>query len=152
MPFQNIADEQWAYLAGIIDGEGCICIHGQKCWNRKRTKRYTYYTLFLTVGNTSYRLLKWLHDNFGGSLAPAKKKENRRQVWHWNTASKHAEDILTRVLPYLVIKKDQAELALEFRMSYAGQKPCLYRPLTEDIIQLRERLTAELSGLKKVGA
>lgn len=145
--FEFIDDREWAYLDGIIDGEGCIIIHGQK--SRKGGKVFVYYTLFINVGNTSFSLLKWINDRFGGSVFPQTRLANRRQVWHWNVASKQAEEILLGILPYLVIKKDQAELALRFRDSYKGLKPCSGHPLPASVNEFREKCKVELSDLKK---
>jgi hypothetical protein len=146
--FENITQAEWGYFAGIIDGEGCICIHGQK--TKRRGKVYVYYSLFLTVGNTSYSMVKWLHDRFGGSLWPGKKIKSNKQCWHWGTASQQAENLVRLVSPYLVAKIDQAEIAIRFRDSYKGNRPCTYRPLSPAVTEFREQCKQELNRAKRV--
>jgi hypothetical protein len=144
--FEHITPAEWAYFAGIIDGEGCINIHAQK--SRKGEKVFVYYTLFLVVGNTSYSMLKWLHDRFGGSFVPRGNTVTQKQIWHWGVASQQAENLLRNILPYLVAKVDQAELALQFRDSYKGLKPCGRRPLPIEISEFRGKCKIELSRIK----
>jgi len=147
MSFENITDIEWAYLAGILDGEGCIAL------NKQRTKRngkvYSYYTLFVTVGNTDYSLIKWLSDTFGGKYYPSTRKENRRQVWTWCVASQKAEDMLNHVRKYMIVKKDQAELAIVFRNTYKGIRPCMARPLPVSVVEFRENCVNEMRILKR---
>lgn len=99
-----------AWAAGIIDGEGCImvCEH--------RPKRC--FTLRVTVTNTDPRMLTAMKSMFGGSICEQRWKGDKpqhRTKWVWVTCSKQAEAALVAMLPYLVTKKDQAELALTFR-------------------------------------
>ena len=47
-----------AYLAGIVDGEGCITITENMKGGRN------YYRLVLDITNTSYDLMQWLEDTF----------------------------------------------------------------------------------------
>lgn len=105
-----IIQEKIIYLAGIIDGEGYIGINLQK---QKKCNRYR---IRLCVCNTNLELLTWLVDNFGGGIYEKRVyKSNHSKSFNWSVGDKSAEEILTVVYPYLIIKKKQAELALAYR-------------------------------------
>ena len=99
-----------SYLAGIIDGEGCITIGaGQRetCVN---------YNALLLVQNTSKKLIDWLQHNFGGHVYLSKKETSKtKTAWMWRfTKKKDIELILLAILPYLVVKREQAKILLNF--------------------------------------
>ena len=105
--------EDWKlpYLAGIIDGEGCIYVRVGKIGGRRRTRQYQ---IVLTITNTSKKLAMWLKNEFDcGNVNVFPREGNRRPAWlaHWSTQC--AANILRRVLSYLVIKKNQAKLAIK---------------------------------------
>jgi hypothetical protein len=101
---------KFSYLAGIIDGEGCITIGaGQKetCIN---------YNAIVSVQNTSKKLIDWLQSKFGGQVYLSKKAtEKTKPAWMWRiTKKKDIEILLLAVLPYLIIKLEQAKTLLSF--------------------------------------
>jgi hypothetical protein len=96
------------YLAGIIDGEGCITImsRGQ---NQKPV-------VAVIVSNTDPRLMAYLKDNFGGNVRiQAKQVGNRKPCWQWRVLARQAEAVLVGVRPFLLLKADQADIALAYR-------------------------------------
>src|SRR5260221_2107931 len=95
---------QLAWAAGIVDGEGCIFI-GAGVSLRVR----------VGVTNTDIRMIERLKELFGGNAAYRRRNDrnpNHKNIWDWEVAAKKAEACLKEVLPYLVCKRDQAELAL----------------------------------------
>lgn len=99
-----------AYVAGIIDGEGTICISrrkkGNKIWN---------HTLFVQVSNTQEWLIEFLKLQFGGNTDYRKAHDNARESWRWTAHTREASSFLRLILPYLQLKRPQAELAIEFQ-------------------------------------
>ena len=98
-----------AYLAGIIDGEGCITIKVQK---KPRQNRLTY-EVQIMVANTNLKLMDWLKERFDGNYYTINKKSQRHKtgyLWHFH---KNIKEVLEGVLPYLVFKTEQAEIALK---------------------------------------
>jgi len=64
---------KYIYLAGIIDGEGCISLAKNGC-ARKYIK--------IVVVNTSKDLIFWLKENFDGWIRLNKSKiGNRKDCW-----------------------------------------------------------------------
>uniref|UniRef100_A0A6M3JES2 Putative HNH homing endonuclease n=1 Tax=viral metagenome TaxID=1070528 RepID=A0A6M3JES2_9ZZZZ len=128
-----------AYTAGIIDGEGYI---GIKYTGRKSGRRYR--TLRVEVGNTNKILIDWLQLHYGGSYYQAKSKPQNRQYWKWGLSAKQAAAFLEKILPYLLIKKYEAALAIEF------QKNKHYgRGKTEEAIAVEEAQAILMSNYHK---
>jgi len=101
---------KYGYLAGILDGEGCITIGaGQKetCVN---------YNAIVVVQNTSKVLIDWMQQKFGGQTYLSKRETaTTRTAYMWRiTKKKDIENLLLAVLPYLIVKKEQAKILLNF--------------------------------------
>jgi len=104
-----------AYTAGIIDGEGCILIDQAK---NKRYKAGYRNELRVRVGNNSEWLCRWLKMQFGGHIA----YHAQEHYWIWGVGTKQAASFLETILPYLQLKRYQAEIAIEFQKGkYRGR-------------------------------
>jgi len=105
-----------AYLAGIIDGEGSIMV---------LSKRDTC-IIKISVANTFVGLIEWLTEvtGIGSVVMTARASEKHKTGYHWQCYSEAAESLLKQILPYLRIKRAQAELALSVqeRLRDARQK------------------------------
>ena len=100
-----------AYVAGIMDGEGSIGIARHKSKSCKRG-----YTLELCVQITSSDewLCAWLKFAFGGCLSHSINSAGN-PMWHWVMGARKASEFLKLILPYLKLKKPEAELAIKFQ-------------------------------------
>jgi len=105
----------FAYMAGILDGEGSIIIAKIKPAIRRRTIN-PQYKLIVAASNTCLSLLEWIQENFGGEirLRPCSSL-GTKPVWQWRILHQRAADFLQQVLPYLKIKDKQAEEAIKFQ-------------------------------------
>ena len=102
-----------AYTAGILDGEGCVMLT-KKSYNAPRVGFYV--LLVVTVVNTNEWLIQWLKMQFGGmATVETPLSNNSRDIWRWTVSSSKASDFLQMILPYLQIKRPQAELAIKFQ-------------------------------------
>lgn len=141
--------ENRAYAAGVVDGEGTIAI------NRHRNNpRYNWsYGLFCSVTNTNLDLLNWLELTFG--LGVVRPQTHRSSKPHWKP--KYAwvlrvEEIplfLPLIQPYLLVKRRQAELMLEFieGTRYTG----MHRPLTPEEVIRKHEIFTEIGRLNMRG-
>jgi len=103
-----------SYTAGIIDGEGSICIGRHK----SKTNRSGYQIdLRVVVSNTNEWLCNWLQFQFDGSVHLSHRRSSPKQkpAYQWCVASKKAYLFLEQVSPYLQLKRQQAELAMTFQ-------------------------------------
>ena len=104
----------WARLSAFIDGEGTIAI----CKEKPRKATYSpRYSLSVQVTNTSPLLMVWLESVFGGHAYPVNKGKSplsRKLVMRWYSSERQAGLILAKCLPYLIVKRAQAEVGLAF--------------------------------------
>lgn len=129
--------EKLAYVAGIIDGEGCISIHSGPD-NRN-------WTIRLTVDMQSKRIIDNLVGVFGGRCNPVTKETAKFVIYYWYLSGKKAYEALKKMKPYLVEKQAQADMAIKFHLH---QKNYGMRDLTEQEIKERERYKIRLRELK----
>lgn len=139
---------KWGYLAGLIDGEGHISItrSDKPAFTTKRGKIIPCpirYGIIVAVTNTDFRLMKRLKELFGGSYnggKPFKGHPNWKPKYQWNVCSnKDKELVLLAVLPYLVLKREQAIIALEFIRLCNEKSPEKRQELYEKNIVLNKR-------------
>ncbi len=110
-----------AYLAGIIDGEGCILIH-----RSINDKGYIGYTLEVGVRNTDGRLIDWLKNNYGGTVKVSSRGNSKHKTcYDWRLFNQKAISLLLLILPYLIVKKEQIEVALKFPVGKIVRNPAL---------------------------
>lgn len=138
-----------AYLAGIIDADGCICILKTKPNQHNRKGKWS---LRLNVTNTNSRLVGWLTQHFPdiGHLFWKFEKEGWKPRYDWYLSGWNAAKLLELCLSYLVIKKEQAKIAIEFQETFGKEKRKYYR-LPESVITIRESLRIKMSELNQVG-
>ena len=104
-----IKEVDLAYYAGLFDGEGCIQIV------KTKTKHRVQFQLWCSVGMTNYWILADLQSAFKGAIIGQTKYGNRRASWIWRVVARQALTFLMEVLPYLKVKKSEAELAIKFQ-------------------------------------
>ena len=110
---------KWSFLAGIFDGEGSF-----SCWRTKARAHdykesgrvYDSFNVRLTIPNTSTQLMKWLVANFGGNYGLKREAtEKHKASYEWRPKGLgNTKKALLGMLPYLVIKPEQARLGLEW--------------------------------------
>lgn len=113
-----------AYAAGIIDGEGCIRLHKHKSiMPFHNNGRGYYYRIVVNVANTVEWLPNWLALTFGGSVCKQRKLNPLwKTTWQWTISAKKAVKFLALILPYLRLKKFQAEICLSYAQRQKERK------------------------------
>ena len=115
MPFTgsvigHLPETEKAYLAGIVDGEGCITLHRRS----PQGKNNPVYALFVEISNTSPALKKWLDERFPDKTYYrfiTKAQPHHKQGYEWVlSGNRQVMVFLREIVPYLVIKREQAEL------------------------------------------
>ena len=130
-----------AYLAGIIDGEGCISIFAR---NRPGHK-YPDMCLRVAVNSTDEWLCQYIRFSFGGFMSQPKYRANCKPIWEWRLERGKARDFLELILPYLHLKRPQAELAIKFQNSKGRST----NGLTEEERALEETQKILMQSLKR---
>jgi hypothetical protein len=150
---EDILDHRVSYLAGLIDGEGTICIFKTKNRPTKsggKVGATDRYRAIVSISNTSIEVMNWLDENFGERSLPVSRNRDNdsrfKKCYAWTITHAAAALLLKRVIPFLVIKKKQAGLFLEFmetsQRTGRGGKP-------EAVIAKREMIYSEISRLNR---
>ena len=117
---KNYTVAQLAYLAGIIDGEGSIYIGNFSSNPKTGTKNYQ---TSMEVTNTDANLINWLMENFGGRRYMYTKaqlpKSSNLEVHRWIVAGNLLTELCHLLMPYLIIKKRQAEIMIKMRKTFS---------------------------------
>lgn len=120
-----------AYIAGIVDGEGCIGIHRQRMYSQRlihKSKLRAWqsehhkgddvctYRSSIAVSNTNRSVLEYIKSLMGGTIHPIIHNHPKwRDSWEWRVSTKQAYGVAKRLLPYLQIKRKQAELLIIYQ-------------------------------------
>lgn len=111
IPCSKMSHVELAYFAGLIDGEGSISLARSHA-NRTRG-RYIY--PLLRIANTDKRMIDWISSKIDCGSRSYKSAMNERckPVHHLCWCSKDAISILRFIYQYLIVKKEQAKIALD---------------------------------------
>ena len=143
--------EKIMVLGGLIAGEGWIGMKkAQPCCRSVSP----IYSVALTISNTNSILISWLIENFGGNF----RKENRHSPKHkdgyvWQLQNRKAYPLLKQVLPYLVIKDEQARIVIDYLEHKLIDSATFGRgnKLSDSEIAYRESIYLSLKKLNKKG-
>jgi hypothetical protein len=113
----TVDEKALAYFAGLFDGEGCVNVTEVKPKPGRRSP--TFQTL-ARVSMTDQRSLHLPLDSFGGTIRLT-SKVGARPIWVWRVYHKTAKPFLEAILPYLVVKRLQAELLIELENGVPGR-------------------------------
>lgn len=104
------------YLCGIIDGEGHI----------GASKSGHSYTIRFNIYNTDEQLILWCKNKLNVGHVHLKHSNNQKHKNSWRlniTKQSDLAKVLSMIIPYLKVKKEQATLALEFVLSRLNKPP-----------------------------
>lgn len=114
----NQTTEQIAYLAGIVDGEGCFYIGRVK--QGKYGSGWQWHVL-LKITSCDEVLILWLEQIFGGSKESryrwTSKQKFNRPVYNWQATGEMLDYILQAIEPYLIIKKPHCDVMKRYRVT-----------------------------------
>ena len=106
----------WKYLAGLIDGEGCIDVQITKgVYIRPRLR--------IAMTEVAIDILKMCHNSYGGHLLYQKPPVNPNwtQAVSWELSGyKQACPVLRNVVNSLILKKEQARFCLWLERNIKG--------------------------------
>lgn len=146
-----MTDVELAYMAGIVDGEGSICIvkhSGAKDTPRK----HPIYRAHVSVSQCDIRLPNWIKERFGGYVSNlGVPKKGHKQAYSWQiTGTKQCLPFLQAIRPYLLLKTRQADIAIDFCLQ---QKNIRHLPDTEKESEFgrRELMVAQIKKLNYRG-
>jgi hypothetical protein len=112
--------EEYAYIAGIFDGEGHVSI------TRNLGVEGTHapiHCLQIGITNTDRDLIERLLVDFGGNAGQTGiRGGHRMNAYRWRLSGPTAAKFLRLIHPYLTIKRRQAEIGMAFQHSVSSRK------------------------------
>ncbi|MBI3937130.1 MAG: hypothetical protein HY323_09150 [Betaproteobacteria bacterium] len=110
-----MANTKLAYFAGLVDGEGSICIKRTHASNAMRSPSYIF---SLTIEMADPRPVDAFCAHFGlrktFSSSRWRARANHRRMHVAHVGGRRGIVILRRLLPYLVAKPEETRLAIAF--------------------------------------
>lgn len=101
-----------AYIAGLVDGEGCIRV------NKTRLKRKGLGFQFganVRLGMCEEDCIRFCQEKTGlGSVRKIATTYYKHPHYVWDLGTRQTEQLLREILPYLVGKREQALIVLEY--------------------------------------
>lgn len=136
-----ITEADRAYLAGIIDGEGSIMAHHHKSSGA--------WMVIVTVANTDLRLIDWLDARWHASVCRQRPGTGgHKDCYAWTVTNRRVVPVLEAALPYLVLKREHAEIALRWSAECRNPGRRGYPP---EIKADRERMMLRIRELNRKG-
>jgi hypothetical protein len=169
-----------AYLAGIVDADGTISIK-RSTYNMRVSgdARCPSFQERIAVSQVASEVPSLLQQTFGGRLGVHRGySDNARDGLRWEATNRQAANAIRALLPYLRVKRRQAEVALALRahkelpkmqtrcpngstrrMPYGGPAPKFQGKdvivpnlgLSPEALAYRERLFTDIKALNQHG-
>jgi hypothetical protein len=141
----ELSQIDWAKLAAFIDGEGCISIN-----IRNREANYRQHIATVDINNTDIRLMNWIQTRFGGRVrVNTDRGGNHRPLYKWQVSGGQVDRILKGCLEHFVLKREQAEVLLALRQTFARKRN--FEPVTQQTIDTRDALKGRIHVLNHRG-
>lgn len=143
MKVNHLSIEDAAYIAGFLDGEGAICLtrnhRGLNSGNRTPS-----YHLRIEICNNCLDVLNWILCVVGyGNIY----RKNKGTSYGYTLLSSRTSDFLNQLLPYLKIKKMQAEVAIQYSKTMIHQPGGVRKRLSKEVVEERECLRNKILTL-----
>lgn len=143
---KNIPEATKAYIAGFIDGEGCIQIRKRK----PKKGKSSIYVLRIIIGQSTVRVLKKIQYYFNGNLRFDKVSKNPH--YRLEVASAQAYGLLKTLKNYFFTKQNEAFLGLQFKdmqKMYSQTGSNQNKKIKTTYLLLQEEYFKEMKNLKK---
>jgi hypothetical protein len=110
----NARELPTTFFAGFFDADGYVGI--------SKGNGTSYYLLTVAIVQVKREILDLFVQEFGGKVTgPHIRKGRGRPIYQWVAEAKVAERFLREVSPYLVVKRERAQMAIDFRVLFRGE-------------------------------
>jgi hypothetical protein len=141
------------YMAGIIDGEGTIRLSTRKSSTHRNGIRFTP-TIFLQMveGDATNYIFKFLNEKYDVPIKyRTPKNTNHKKSLLTYFIGKKAKIFINDILPFLILKKPQAILLLEYFKLVEDIYPYKTNPLPKENLISRIEIFNKLAVLNLRG-
>lgn len=133
----NPSLQDYIYFAGLFDGEGCIA---------KNSKLRQ--IIYLQVVMVDRIIIDWLLNKFGGCYYLFNKRNrgiNEKPTHHWKlTNVDKIIPLLENIIPYLILKKNRAILALQLCYLVQKSKHSFRIKISQEEYELRSEIIKKI--------
>ena len=135
----HLTELQLAYIAGLVDGEGCIS---------SSQPRNNFRPLFLHLSQIHKPTIEWLRDTVGGGCVRNQTRQAPvRQAWLWLISGVRAYALLRRLVPFMHVKREEEEVACRIGETFFVDQ--VRGRVTPAVHALRKELGQQLRNLKR---
>lgn len=140
----------WAYLAGLIDGEGCLTIDSGTYGHSANPT----YTLRLIISMTDLDVGNWLVKKFGGAMWHHDARVGgRKRYFIWKVTNWKVRRVLDNTYKFLIVKKKRAQIAYRWlglkRFTRKNYKSGRFSPMPVRTLNARAKCKREIAALNK---
>lgn len=97
------------YIAGFFDGEGCVAVYA-----KKKQSFFLRTQLAQNKTTASVAMFQKLVERYGGRWSEQRSLSGRQKL-NWQLSSDKAVAFLEEILPFLILKREQAVIAIEWQ-------------------------------------
>jgi hypothetical protein len=167
----NQSQTHWAYIAGIMDADGCFMIfkHKRKTKNRSTERALGFpknvdnwsitYLPGVKIGMIEPEAIDLIQNHLGFGYmhidGARKSRPNSKPIYHWYMRDKNrVAKFIENILPYLRVKKNRALHLLEYCRHIQNISSRGYKGLSQDELDYREDMYIKMREFNgnKVGA
>lgn len=134
-----LTSNQLAYIAGLFDGEGTLVIGKYPI----RSQKNLAYRGFMALANTHVPTLLHIKSLIGGRIV---EQGIGKKCYSLTLSANEIRAVLPELLPYLMIKKEQAEVMLRFFERQASRN---FGLLSQADLEFYEFCYKKVKSLKK---
>lgn len=143
-----MTNEQASYIAGAIDGEGHISLIPNG--THREGHKTPSFVFCIAITNTNHSWLETLSGWIGGGIIDSLiSKANKRPCYRLRFRGAEGRTLLLRVMPFLLMKKERAELILQY-FELAARRRASNLPGTPSDPEIVQRLVAIHAELKRL--
>ena len=144
--------DDYCYLAGLIDAEGCFRIARAI----KKNRPNPIYTMKLELGNTRFPIFPWIKARFGGSVLYTFPKSMNKPVAIWSVSTNELAQLIPNIIDFLINKKPVASKIMEFSKTVlpnGGDRHSeQFKTSYKSVLVERDRIVAEIHELNSKGS
>ena len=147
-PLLPLTDQEVGWIAGALDCDGCITIN-KSLSRRYKDRTYLIHRIIVSIGLVDLAPIQWWAARFPGSrytIRAGRCLPNALPQHRWHASDSQAASLLTLVQPYLLIKAEQARIALAL---HATKKRYGSLGVPPDVLQLRDELHQQMRALNQ---
>ncbi len=111
---ENISKIDLAYLAGFVDGEGCLAINKRK--HKNKFGEWIGYSAYLDLTNVNKEVMDFIKAKFkiSSKVYENQQKGNRKMAYRLRLNKKESGAIISLIQEFLIVKRNQAIVFLDF--------------------------------------